>query len=115
MNNISTISIAEPNVEHYKAFIEACEKMRTYINNPNIPNDVAKQESKGFIFARDGYTDMSREDFEKKIVNDYKEKSQDDAEKPEYFRFIMDGDTIVGSVNVRGLPRDTFDRDNGLS
>ena len=115
MSNISTISIAEPSVEHYEAFIDACKKMQAYINDDSIPNDVGKHESKGFIFARDGYANMSKEDFEKIIVNGYKEKAQDDAEKPEYFRFIMDGDTIVGSVNVRALPRDTFDETNGLS
>lgn len=111
----SDISIAEPSVEHYEAFIEACKKMQDYIKDDGIPNDVAKQESKGFIFARDDYVNMTREKFEEEIVNGYKEKAQDGAEKPEYFRFIMDGDTIVGSVNVRGLKRDNFDNTNGLS
>jgi predicted acetyltransferase len=115
MNNISTISIAEPSIEHYEAFIDTCKKMQTYINDDSIPNDVSKHESKGFIFARDGYANMSKEDFEKIIVNGYKEKAQDGAEKPEYFRFIMDGDTIVGSVNARALKRDRFDEENGLS
>lgn len=109
------ISIAKPNIEHYEAFVEACKKMQAYINDDSVPNDVSKHESKGFIFARDGYANMSKDDFEKIIVNGYKEKAQDGTEKPEYFRFIMVGDTIVGSVNVRGLPRDTFDETNGLS
>jgi len=109
------ISIAKPNIEHYEAFIEACKKMQAYINDDSIPNDVSKHESRGFIFARDEYENMSKEDFEEKIVNGYKEKAQDSAKKPEYFRFIMDGDTIVGSVNVRGLKRDEFDEKNGLS
>ena len=85
MNNISTISIAEPSVEHYESFIDACKKMQAYINDDSIPNDVGKHESKGFIFARDDYVNMSREEFEKEIVNGYKEKAQDGAEKPEYF------------------------------
>ena len=114
-NDLSLVSIAEPSVEHYEAFIEACKNMQDYINDDSIQNDVAKHESKGFIFAKDGYANMSREEFERIIVNGYKEKAQDGAEKPEYFRFIMCGDTIVGSVNVRGLQRDTFDETNGLS
>ena len=64
----SSISIAEPSVEHYEAFIDACKKMQAYINDDSIPNDVGKHESKGFIFARDAYVNMSREDFEKEIV-----------------------------------------------
>lgn len=115
MSNISAISIAEPSVEHYEAFIDACKKMQAYIKDDSIPNDVGKHESKGFIFARDGYANMSKDDFEKIIVNGYKEKSQEGAQKPEYFRFIMDGDTIVGSVNARALKRDEFDKANGLS
>lgn len=115
MSNLSTISIAEPSVEHYEAFIDACKKMQAYINDDSIPNDVGKHESKGFIFARGGYANMSKEDFEKIIVNGYKEKSQEGSPKPEYFRFIMDGDTIVGSVNTRALKRDRFDEANGLS
>ena len=114
-NDLSSISIAEPSIEHYEAFIEACKKMQDYIKDDSVPNDVSKHESKGFIFARDSYVNMSKEEFEEEIVNGYKEKAQDGAEKPEYFRFIMDGDTIVGSVNVRGLKRDTFDNANGLS
>ena len=114
MSNISTISIAEPSVEHYEAFINACKKMQAYINDDSIPNDVGKHESKGFIFARTNIAAMTREKFEEEIINGYKEKARAGAEKPEYFRFIMDGDTIVGSVNVRGLPRDEFDKDNGL-
>ena len=96
MSNSNNISIAEPCVEHYEAFIDACKKMQAYINDDSIPNDVGKHESKGFIFARDDYVNMSREDFEKIIVNGYKEKSQEGSQKPEYFRFIMDGDTIGG-------------------
>lgn len=115
MSNSNNISIAEPCVEHYEAFIDACKKMQAYINDDSIPNDVGKHESKGFIFARDDYVNMSREDFEKIIVNGYKEKSQEGSQKPEYFRFIMDGDTIVGSVNARALKRDRFDEANGLS
>ena len=115
MNNISTISIAEPSVEHYEAFIDACKKMQAYISDDSVPNDVGKHESKGFIFARDGYANMSKDDFEKIIVNGYKEKSQEGSQKPEYFRFIMDGGTIVGSVNARALKRDRFDEENGLS
>ena len=111
----SKISITEPSIEHYEAFIKACKKMKSYIDDPKTPNDVAKQESKGFIFARFDPEKMTREKFEEEIVNGYKEKAKDSAEKPEYFRFIMVGDTIVGSVNVRGLKRDDFDKENGLS
>lgn len=111
----NNISIAEPNIEHYEAFIEACKKMQAYINDDSIPNDVGKHESKGFIFANGDYVNMSRKDFEEIIVNGYKEKAQDGTKKPEYFKFIMDGNTIVGSVNVRGLPRDEFDEKNGLT
>ena len=114
MSELSDITIAEPSVQHYEAFIEACKKMQNYVNNKSQLNDVAKSESKGFIFARDGYTSMSKEDFEKIIVNEYKEKSKPDAEKPEYFRFIMCGDTIVGSINARAKIRDEFDNKNGL-
>ena len=51
MNNISTISIAEPSVEHYEAFIDACKKdvwkyvdlWKTFSNrigyNINMEND----------------------------------------------------------------------------
>ncbi len=112
--NYEDVRIVEPSAEHYEAFKKACAEMRAYLDNDK-PDDVSKEISRGFIFVRDGYANMSKEDFERDIVDGYKEKSKKGAEKPEYFRFIMVGDTIVGSVNVRGLKRDTIDDDNGLS
>ena len=88
--------------------------MRAYVNDPSIPDDIGKKESKGFIFARDEFANLTKADFETKVVDNYRKKEEKDAEKPEYFRFIMDGNTIVGSVNARAMKMDDFDIKNGL-
>lgn len=110
----SGIRIVNPAPEHYDAFVKACGQMRAYVNDPSIPDDIGKKESKGFIFARDEFANLTKADFETKVVDNYRKKEEKDAEKPEYFRFIMDGNTIVGSVNARAMKMDDFDIKNGL-
>lgn len=110
----SGIRIVNPAPEYYDAFVKACGQMRAYVNDPSIPDDIGKKESKGFIFARDEFANLTKADFETKVVDNYRKKEEKDAEKPEYFRFIMDGNTIVGSVNARAMKMDDFDIKNGL-
>lgn len=110
----SGIRIVEPAPEHYDAFVKACEQMRAYVNDPSVPDDIGKKESRGFIFARDEFANLTRADFETKVVDAYRKKGEKGAEKPEYFRFVMDGNTIVGSVNARAMKMDDFDIKNGL-
>lgn len=108
------IRITEPSPEHYQAFLTACQKMQDYTNSSDTPNDVSKEVSKGFIFAKKEYLSLSEEEFKTKIVDEYAQRSQDGAKKPEHLRFIMVGDEIAGYINVRALPRDKFDERQGL-
>ena len=107
--NADKITVAEPSVEHYQAFLTACKKMQDYIENSNTPDDIGKSVSRGFIFAKKEFLSLSEDEFKTKIVEEYAKRSQDGAAKPEYFRFILVGDKIAGYVNVRAMARDEFD------
>ena len=112
--NSNKISISEPSFEHYQAFLTACKKMQDYVKDPSNPDDVSKNVSKGFIFAKEEFLSLSKDEYKEKIVEEYAKRSQDGAKKPEHLRFIMVGDEIAGYINVRALPRDEFDERQGL-
>ena len=112
--NSNRISISEPSLEHYQAFLTACRKMQNYTNNSDTPDDISKEVSKGFIFAKEELLSLSEQEYKTKIVDEYTQKAQDGAKKPEHLRFIMVGDEIAGYINVRALPRDEFDERQGL-
>ena len=120
------IKIAEPSKEHYDAYLNACQKMHTYLTDNTIVDPVGKRESQGFIFAQEDFQCRSMDEFATKVVDLYKTKrenlgkdgsaiqSMKRKDCPEFFYFVMKGNEIIGSVNARPQPRDNADIDNNL-
>ncbi|MDR1694425.1 MAG: hypothetical protein LBR70_04455 [Lactobacillaceae bacterium] len=120
----NNIYLAEPNAGHYEAFIEACAKMQSYLND-DTKDEVGRRESSRFVFADKELGGLTREEFNERVVTLFSDKRKDERDRPvsprdssrkilpEYFYFVMDGDKIAGSVTATPKLLSEKDKENG--